>query len=82
MKPNHAKIAAAAAADVALATIAAVAMAAMADAGPSLAGNNQHSPTVLVSGMIRFIPESRAGCHFHTHVRQTRTFVPTVREDC
>ena len=43
MKPNHVKIAAAAA-DVALATIAAaVAMAAaMVDAGPSLAGNNQH----------------------------------------
>jgi hypothetical protein len=33
----------AAAADVALATIAAVAMAPMVDAGPSRAGNNQHS---------------------------------------
>ena len=63
MKPNHVKIAAAAAADVALATIAAVAMrqwwtpvrAAL------VTINTPHS--VLVSGMIRFIPESRAAVH-------------------
>ena len=55
MKPSHVKIAAAA--DVALATIAAVAMPAMVDAGPSRAGNNQHSIQCLVSGMILFIAE-------------------------